>query len=348
MKQKKISHVIFSFQVGGTENMLVDIINEQVKNNIVQLIIIKDIVDKKMESALSNKVELIKLNQPLRLNKIRVLTSLWWQLIRFKPQLVHVHQQNALGFFPKKLSALRSFRLISTVHDTGIECDYFENADKIFAISNSVKTDIEDRYPLKTVINLNGINFSNINHKNSYKLEGKIKIVQISRLMHSKKGQDILIKAISPLLSSYDIEIHFIGDGESFDYLNSLVAELDMMDNVKFHGSISKSDVYKLLPQFDLLVQPSIYEGFGLTVVEAMAAKIPVLVSNVEGPMEVIQNGEYGFSFQSENVKDCENQIKKIIQEYHMEKVDDLSEKAFKYALESFDIKRTSAKYAEQ
>ena len=49
-----------------------------------------------------------------------------------------------------------------------------------------------------------------------------------------------------------------------------------------------------------------------MTVAEAMAAQIPVLVSNIEGPLEIIENGNFGFSFIMGNVEDCARQIKRI------------------------------------
>lgn len=49
--------------------------------------------------------------------------------------------------------------------------------------------------------------------------------------------------------------------------------------------------IYHNLCNFDLFIQPSRFEGFGLTVAEAIAAKVTVLVSNIQGPMEIIDDG---------------------------------------------------------
>ena len=70
----------------------------------------------------------------------------------------------------------------------------------------------------------------------------------------------------------------------------------------------------RAFPSYDLLVQPSRYEGFGLTVVEGMAAGVPVLVSDIEGPMEVIDKGRHGFAFRSEDFHDCGDRMMEIME----------------------------------
>jgi glycosyltransferase involved in cell wall biosynthesis len=93
-----------------------------------------------------------------------------------------------------------------------------------------------------------------------------------------------------------------------------------------------------------LLVQPSRTEGFGNTIVEAMAAKVPVLISNLSGPMEIIQNGRYGYSFSSNNHVECAERISNIVQDYNIGNVEKLVDMAYSYAFENFDISRSAKK----
>ena len=63
------------------------------------------------------------------------------------------------------------------------------------------------------------------------------------------------------------------------------------------------------LTDYDLFVQPSRWEGFGLTVAEAMAAGVPVLVSEGQGPAEVTQGSRYGWLFANGDADDLQRQI---------------------------------------
>ena len=58
-----------------------------------------------------------------------------------------------------------------------------------------------------------------------------------------------------------------------------MVVELNLEKHVRFLGNQSREYVYSHLKDYDLFVQPSRFEGFGLTVAEAMAACVPVLVT---------------------------------------------------------------------
>lgn len=103
-------------------------------------------------------------------------------------------------------------------------------------------------------------------------------------------------------------------------------------------------NICSLLCQYELFVQPSCTEGFGFTVAEAMAAKVPVLVSNQEGPMEIIGNGKYGFCFKTDDVDDCYLQIEKIMA---MENVNDMIAAAYHNVETKYNIKRTAIQYLD-
>lgn len=346
MKKKKICHIIFSFNTGGTENMLVDIMNEQVKYADVSLIIIKDVIDPIMENAIPSAVSIIKLNQPLKLNKYTTTLFVWGTLLTIRADIIHLHEQTALSFFPFKIPFMGK-TVITTVHDTGIKTQNFKKADIVFSISKAVQDDIYKRYSIKSILNHNGINISSSQFKKTHSIQDPFKILQISRLLHSKKGQDILIEAVASLSKDFSLELHFIGEGESKDYLQKLAFKHGIKDIVAFHGNLPKQQVYKLLPEFDLLVQPSRYEGFGLTVAEAMIAKVPVLVSDIEGPMEVIKDGLYGFHFKTEDISSCKTEIINVINKYKSGEIETLVDKAYDFAKVNYNIERTARVYAE-
>lgn len=105
------------------------------------------------------------------------------------------------------------------------------------------------------------------------------------------KDQMTLIKAISCLDDK--IKLILVGKGEKEEQYRNYVAVNGLANKVKFLGY--RSDVYSIIKAVDLVVQSSFWEGFGLSVVEAMVCEKPVLVSDVSGMSEVVANNELVF-----------------------------------------------------
>ena len=84
------------------------------------------------------------------------------------------------------------------------------------------------------------------------------------------------------------------------------------------------------------MCHPARYEGLGLVIAEAMAARVPVLVSDDGGPYELIHQGKYGSSFRMESAEDCAEKIKTIMLDYAtaMDKVGI----AYQYVIQQFSI----------
>jgi glycosyltransferase involved in cell wall biosynthesis len=91
-------------------------------------------------------------------------------------------------------------------------------------------------------------------------------------------------------------------------------------------------------------VQPSLYGGFGLTIVEAMAAKVPGLVSDIEGQLEVIGNGKYGMKFNIADVRDCGSNIFEIMNKKGNIVLNECN-KVLKFVKQNFSVSETAAKY---
>ena len=121
--------------------------------------------------------------------------------------------------------------------------------------------------------------------------------------------------------------------------------ELGLSDYIVFEGRKTQKEIYQQLCGYDVFVQPSRSEGFGLTVAEAVAAKLPVLVSNLPGPMEIIDNGHFGMSFETENIEDLAAKLEIILNggyDYS------LVEKAYKRVVELYDVSVTAKKYIDE
>lgn len=81
-----------------------------------------------------------------------------------------------------------------------------------------------------------------------------------------------------------------------------------------------------------------------MTIAEAMAAKVPVLVSDIDGPLEVIGNGKYGMKFNITDIRDCGIKIFEIMNKNENIVLTECNE-VFNFAKQNFDVCKTAAKY---
>lgn len=341
----KIVHIIWALGVGGAESMLVDIVNEQSETENIHIVIINNHIDKVLLSGMSNKVKVHKINRTPGSKNIIDIIRLNYLLIRLKPDVIHSHNGDIINLIT--IMKLFKTRLFLTVHNTNIKFDNFQKYHKIFSISNAVRNDILARSGINSEVVYNGIDIEHIQKKQNYSFE-IFKIVQVGRLYNKQKGQDRLLKALSILIHKYTINniyIDFIGEGESKEELISLAENLKITKYCNFIGKKDREYICNNLKNYDLLVQPSYYEGFGLTVAEGLAAKVPVLVSDIEGPMEIIKNGKFGFFFRAGDCKDCADKIVDILELYGSSDLHSKIENGYKHVAKKFNIKKTVKRY---
>lgn len=340
----KILHLIFSFNTGGSETMLVDIMNEQRKYEEIHLIIVNSICTEAVLNNISKQVKVYFINRKPGSRNLFPILKLNFLIFKIKPDIIHCHNFEMVQILFRKLIHSKIFL---TVHDVSVPVKYHSKYDKIFAISKAVKKDIKINSGLDADIIYNGINFDRIKRKEDYNFD-LFHIVQVSRLDHNKKGQDILIKALNILVNKRNlknIHVDFIGEGKSLEYLTELVSKYNLGEYVKFLGLKDREYIYDHLKDYNLLVQPSIYEGFALTVTEGIAAGLPVLVSNIQGPMEIIQACKYGYYFQVSDDEDCADKILMIMHESVKKDFKDKIEIAYKFAKKQFDVRITAKNY---
>jgi glycosyltransferase involved in cell wall biosynthesis len=107
------------------------------------------------------------------------------------------------------------------------------------------------------------------------------------------------------------VHLHIFGTGSERSRIESLVRELGLSDAVTMHGAIERPQ--EALQQIDLLVLPSAAEGFGLVLIEAMAAGVPVVATDVAGIRDVVRNGETGLLVPAGSPPDLARAIDRIL-----------------------------------
>jgi glycosyltransferase involved in cell wall biosynthesis len=119
----------------------------------------------------------------------------------------------------------------------------------------------------------------------------KFTIVSVGHLI-DVKGYDRLLNAVKLLNDDgFDFELWIVGYGEDEDKLKQFLKS-NNIDNVKFLGY--QINPYPFMKQADLYVCSSRYEGYNLTVAEALILGVPVLSTNCTGPNEILDGGKYG------------------------------------------------------
>lgn len=111
--------------------------------------------------------------------------------------------------------------------------------------------------------------------------------------LNPAKGHEYLIDAVAILVSrGRDVELVVIGDGPLRPLLEQRASSLGLGAKVRWCGHVT--DPQRLLSECHALVQPSLEEGFGIAVLEAMALSLPVVATRVGGLVDVIDDGVTG------------------------------------------------------
>lgn len=121
----------------------------------------------------------------------------------------------------------------------------------------------------------------------------KFNVVLVGRLLDSVKGQTRMINAVAKLQKeNIDVGLILVGDGPDKEHLMSYIKKCDLEQCVYMVGI--QQNPYLYIKQADLLVCASYFEGYNLTVAEALVCGTPVLSTKCTGPCEILDGGKYG------------------------------------------------------
>ena len=117
-------------------------------------------------------------------------------------------------------------------------------------------------------------------------------LITVGRLS-TPKGHRYLIDAVHSIATLHpDAHFLFVGDGELRPELEARAAACGMSARIHFLGA--RRDVAQLLAASDVFVLPSLWEGLSIALLEAMAAGLPIVATDVSGTRQAIQNGKTG------------------------------------------------------
>jgi glycosyltransferase involved in cell wall biosynthesis len=123
--------------------------------------------------------------------------------------------------------------------------------------------------------------------------DGRTLTVGTVAVLVKRKGHRFLLEAAAIIKQrGFKLRYQFAGDGPEKKELEKLVAQLGLEEEVSFSGFLP--DVAAFLANVDIFVLPSLYEGLGVAVLEAMAAGKPIVTSRVGGIPELIRDRECG------------------------------------------------------
>ena len=178
--------------------------------------------------------------------------------------------------------------------------------------SNAILHDFGRFLKDKTQTIYNGVLMDDIIPKTTERSILNPKFLVVSHLRESKGIQD-LIEAVGLFTKDLKLalKIDVYGDGPYKNELIQLVKEHKLEDNFNFKGS--HSNVNEWYQHYDYLIQPTHMECFSLSILESLAANIPVITTPVGGNLEVVTNNENGFIFETKNIKALASILSSII-----------------------------------
>lgn len=346
---ERIVHLIFTLESGGSENMLVDIANEQASLAEITIILINKKFSIDIVSRINENVHFYSLERKEHdRTSISFLFRLWGLLLKIRPTVIHCHNHNIILLLP-----LGRKRTVLTIHDLGASTRHLRKYRKVYSISSAVSENIRARTGIPSPVVLNGIKFSDIFSKTDYRFDAHtpVRIVQVSRMIHERKGQHVLLKALYKLTADKDcppIHLDLIGTGASLPYLLSLTDILKLDGHVSFLGERSREWIYEHLCSYDILVQPSLTEPFGLTVLEGIAAGLPVVASDNAGPAEILSGLPGGYLFKPGNDTELAGTIRKVISTMQEGKMQQRCKLSQEIAIDRYSVHRTAFEYLHQ
>lgn len=339
----KIIQIIPNLKKGGAERIVIDIVRTLVKrdNCLVKLILFENHIEYNVDDLLSF-IEVIPSSANLSITKKNRfnIAELQNSFELFKPDIIHTHLFESeiitrSCYYPqakwythshdrmKQLKNLDLFNIKSKIDLT----NYYEKlyllkryrmngGTNFIAISQDIQLFLKSIMPkdLQFYLLQNSIDVKRFIKPNDLKKNNKNSIynlVSIGRLDKNKNHQFLVHVVFELKKRNFPIHLTIIGEGEERISLESQIAKLNLKEQISLIGM--QDNIPEFLWLADVYVHSALTEGFGLTLLEAMAAGLPVVTLDGGGNRDLIQNGINGFLIDKENSKLFADKIMEVV-----------------------------------
>lgn len=318
--KKKILFIYGQLNAGGAERVLLDILHNmdytQNKIDLCQIVAGGTLIDE-----IPKEVTIIPLwtdytmsyKLAIRISNIFGCNYLFKRLIKKKLVEKYDIEISFLEGFPLKIHSMMDTKAYKV---TWVHCDLlrfpytanqfrkgeeliaYNKMNKVVCVANDTKIAFEKRFPFcytEKVVIYNPIDKEKIIKMSEAFVPSKNKrftIVTVGRLTLQKKIDRVLRIAKRFKDELIDVQFQIIGDGELKQKLLSLRKELNIEDMVDFLGF--QKNPFPYIKQADVMFCCSGYEGFCLVICEAMCLGVPVVSTRTSGPIEILDNDQYG------------------------------------------------------
>lgn len=283
----KITLLLRYFNIGGLERVVSSLANSYVERGIdTQIIILYSGRNNALITELDRRVELhiLEGNKIQKMKKLRKLT---------KDRIVHIHFGNGKIFPLVKLALIERDCVITYHSDYSHKRNWFLNRidhillhdmKAVIAVSDAVKRFcVEDVHIKEKDIEIieNAINLPLMERKNVYN-SNVVRLISLANLF-PHKNQITILKALEICKQRGNkIILYMMGDGPEMAKLYQYYLEHDLDGMVIWYGNVwHRRFVEQLLDEVDGFISASKFEGFPLSILEGMAYRLPLILSNI-------------------------------------------------------------------
>lgn len=331
----KIVFMIGTLDIGGGQIMLKNLIKYIYKNNTIYVVVFGSKVNNSIESFIEEKCFVKYIDNGNLISFIKVSRF----VKQIKPDIIHGHLTGnkfaALwSFFYKKKIVITMHTIPQKAFSKRIEglVRYLISKKRCYCVAVSKMNQLLsiDYFNSKTVFYIN--NGIDINHYYQRAHE-KFTFINVAR-QDENKNQILIIRAFKKIIDNVTNECNLllVGDGPNHINLVKTVEELNLQKHVMIVGSVE--DSANSLAAADVYIQSSYREGLPLSVLEAMAAHLPIISTNVGGMKDLVfDNGILLNDFEDKTMFEA---MKFMID--HKRASKEMGKKSFEYVQQYSDV----------